>query len=48
VDGAPRPDLDGVEEPNLSVTPFCDILPILRTPERAGASLPLDVAFSAR
>ena len=45
VDGAPRPDLDGAEEPDLSVTPFCNSFPIRRTPERAGASLPLDTAF---
>jgi hypothetical protein len=45
VDGRPRPDLDGAEEPDLSVTPFCNTLPIRRTPEAAGASLALDVAF---
>jgi uncharacterized protein len=45
VDGAPRPDLDGTEEPDLSVTPFCNSFPIRRTPMRAGASLPLDTAF---
>jgi hypothetical protein len=45
VDGAPRPDLDGAEEPDLSVTPFCNTFPIRRTPEAAGASLPLDTAF---
>jgi hypothetical protein len=45
VDGAPRPDLDGAEEPDLSVTPFCNTFPIRRTPQAAGASLALDVAF---
>ena len=45
VDGAPRPDLDGAEEPDLSVTPFCNSFPIRRTPEAAGASLTLDTAF---
>jgi hypothetical protein len=45
VDGAPRPDLEGAEEPDLSVTPFCNTFPIRRTPEIAGASLPLDTAF---
>jgi hypothetical protein len=45
VDGAPRPDLRGAEEPDLSVTPFCNTFPILRTPERPGASLQLDTAF---
>lgn len=34
VDGMPRPDLDGAEEPDISATPFCNTLPIrrLRTP----------------
>jgi hypothetical protein len=45
VDGAHRPDLDGAKEPDLSVTPFCNTFPILRTPEHAGASLSLDTAF---
>ncbi len=43
VDGLPRPDLDGAEEPDLSVTPFCNTFPIRRV--RAGASLTLDTAF---
>jgi hypothetical protein len=45
VDGAPRPDLDGAEEPDLSVTPFCNTFPIRRTPETVGESLSLDTAF---
>ena len=45
VDGAARPDLDGAEEPDLSLTPFCNTLPIRRTPERAGASLTLDTVY---
>src|SRR5918996_4627456 len=45
VDGAPRPDLEGAEEPDLSVTPFCNTLPIRRTPDGAGASVTLDTAF---
>jgi hypothetical protein len=45
VDGAVRPDLDGAEEPDLSVTPFCNTFPIRRTPSAAGASLTLDTAF---
>ena len=45
VDGTPRPDLEGAEEPDLSVTPFCNTLPIRRTPEAPGASLLLDTAF---
>ncbi|WP_240540060.1 putative glycolipid-binding domain-containing protein [Salinarimonas soli] len=45
VDGVSRPDLDGAEEADLSVTPFCNTFPIRRTPEAAGASLALDVAL---
>ena len=45
VNGTPRPDLEGAEEPDLSVTPFCNTFPIRRTPERAGESLTLDTAF---
>ena len=45
VDGASRPDLEGAEEPDLSVTPFCNTFPIRRTPQGAGGSLTLDTAF---
>lgn len=45
IDGAPRPDLDGAEEPDLSVTPFCNTFPIRRTPQGPGAGLTLDTAF---
>ena len=45
VDGALRPDLEGAEEPDLSVTPFCNTFPIRRTPQDAGGSLTLDTAF---
>jgi hypothetical protein len=45
VDGVLRPDLQGAEEPDLSVTPFCNSLPIRRTPEQVGASLALDTAY---
>lgn len=45
VDGNPRPDLDGADEPDLSVTPFCNTFPIRRTPTAAGARLALDTAF---
>jgi hypothetical protein len=45
VDGAPRPDLDGVDEPDLSVTPFCNSLPLRRLPQADAASLTLDTAF---
>ena len=45
VDGMARPDLDGAEEPDLSVTPFCNTFPIRRVPKDVGASLTLDTAF---
>lgn len=45
VNGALRPDLDGAEEPDLSVTPFCNTFPIRRVPQTEGASLTLDTAF---
>lgn len=45
VNGGRRPDLDGAEEPDLSVTPFCNTLPIRRTPEKPGSSLGLDTAY---
>jgi hypothetical protein len=45
VDGRARPDLDGAEEPDLSITPFCNTFPIRRTPQSRGASLELDVAY---
>jgi hypothetical protein len=45
VDGAPRPDLDGTDEPDLSVTPFCNTFPIRRMPKAAGESLTLDIAL---
>ena len=45
VDGVLRPDLEGAEEPDLSITPFCNTFPIRRTPQRAGESLALDTAF---
>lgn len=41
VDGAVRPDLEGAEEPDLSVTPFCNSFPIRRT----AAALTLDTAY---
>jgi hypothetical protein len=43
VDGARRPDLDGAEEPDLSVTPFCNTFPIRRLPPDLGETLDLDV-----
>jgi hypothetical protein len=45
VDGVHRPDLDGADEPDLSVTPFCNTFPIRRTPLDAGESLTLDTAY---
>jgi uncharacterized protein len=45
VNGKPRPDLDEAEEPDLSVTPFCNTPPIRRTPLIVGESLTLDTAF---
>lgn len=45
VNGEARPDLDGAEEPDLSVTPFCNTFPIRRTPQQTGKSLQLDTAF---
>jgi hypothetical protein len=45
VDGVLRPDLEGADEPDLSVTPFCNTFPIRRTPGGTGSSLPLDTAF---
>jgi len=45
VDGRRRADLEGADEPDLSVTPFCNTLPIRRVPTSAGASLTIDTAW---
>lgn len=45
VDGEPRPDLDGTEDPDLSVTPFCNTFPIRRTPTTPGDTLTLDTCY---
>lgn len=45
VNGKARPDLDGAEEPDLSVTPFCNTLPIRRLPQSVGENLTLDTVF---
>lgn len=45
VDGAARPDLNGVDEPDLSITPFCNTFPIRKVPQKPGQSLTLDTAF---
>jgi uncharacterized protein len=45
VDAQRRPDLDGADEPDLSVTPFSNTFPIRRTPAGVGESLTLDTCF---
>ncbi len=45
VNGTRRSDLEGADEPDLSVTPFCNTLAIRRTPEDIGAGLTLDTAY---
>jgi hypothetical protein len=45
VDGSRRPELDGADEPDLSVTPFCNTLPIRRISASVGSSLTLDTAY---
>lgn len=45
VDGAHRPDLVGADEPDLSVTPFCNTLPIRRLMSGSDASLVLDTCY---
>ena len=45
VNGVLRSDLEGADEPDLSVTPFCNTFAILRTPAAAGESFSLDTAF---
>ena len=45
VDGVRRPDLDGVDEPDLSITPFCNTFPIRRTSGEVGARLTLDTCY---
>lgn len=44
-DGARRPDLDGAEEPDLSVTPFCNTLIMRRVPTVKGGTLTIDAAY---
>jgi hypothetical protein len=43
VDGAPRPDLDGAAEPDVSATPFCNTLVMRQVPD--GGSLTVDTAW---
>ena len=45
VDGKPRPDLDGAEAPDLSITPFCNTFAIRKALQSNGQSLTLDTAF---
>jgi hypothetical protein len=45
VNGERRSDLDGADEPDLSVTPFCNSLPIRRLLSSGAASLTVDVAY---
>lgn len=45
IDGPHRPDLDGAQEPDLSVTPFCNTLPIHRLPAETGSELTLDTVY---
>lgn len=45
VDDMPRPDLDGTQEPDLSVTPFCNTFPIRKMLKGSEKNFSLDVAF---
>ncbi|WP_137389460.1 putative glycolipid-binding domain-containing protein [Rhodoligotrophos defluvii] len=45
VDGEPRPDLDGADEPDLSVTPFCNTLIIRHMLADEGSTLTVDTAY---
>jgi uncharacterized protein len=45
VNGEPRLDLDGADEPDLSVTPFCNTLIMRRMSKTDGASLTVDTAY---
>lgn len=45
VDGMQRSDLDGADEPDLSVTPFCNMLPIHRLIAEERESLTLDTCY---
>jgi uncharacterized protein len=45
VNGQRRPDLEGVDEPDLSVTPFCNTLPMRRILGSQNASIIVDTAY---
>lgn len=40
-----RPDLGGANEPDLSVTPFCNTFAIRRVPQEVNATLTLDTVY---
>jgi hypothetical protein len=45
VDGRRRPDLDGADDPDLSVTPFCNTFVIRRMGPSKNASLTVETAY---
>lgn len=45
VDGEARPDLDGADEPDLSVTPFCNTFAIRRMSRTIGAGAAFDMCY---
>lgn len=45
VDGMRRADVDGAEEPDLSITPFCDTFPIRRITAKEGQSLIVETCY---
>ena len=45
VDGMQRPDLDGADEPDLSVTPFCNSFPIRRLMGEKRDTLTVDTCY---
>jgi hypothetical protein len=45
VDGMERADLNGADEPDLSITPFCNTMPIRRAPAAAGEGLTLSTCY---
>jgi uncharacterized protein len=45
VDGQRRPDLDGADDPDLSVTPFCNTFVIRRIGASENAGLTVDIAY---
>ncbi|OJU17988.1 MULTISPECIES: putative glycolipid-binding domain-containing protein [unclassified Sphingomonas] len=45
VDGIVRADLIGAEEPDLSVTPFCNTLPVRRLLKGSSDTITLDIVY---